>query len=276
MGEIEKYGGRRLDGGNVIPVLPMGVLPGAVGLEYITRGFNLTDGRVHKFGSNPDVSSGDVPVDVWDEGDIYTGFLPTNAAIKCVSSSPDDDTGGAGARTYLATGVDANYQLISVVGSTNGVGASVFGNFLRVFRVVVLTSGNPTNTNVGTLTFSTEPGDVVVAQILPTIGQTLMSIYTVPSDWKKAWLTQMVLGLASANAVARTATAILQMRPFGGSWNTKESFQIHTHNSPVVIPYPMPIEIEPRTDMRVRITSVSTANSVVDATFDLFLEPRDD
>lgn len=275
MGEIEKYIGRRLDGGNVIPVLSAGAHPDAVGIDVAKLGFNLDAERVHKFGANPSIDSADVPEDIWDGSGVYTGFIESFLALRMRSSDGADDgsPAGAGAHTVRVQGLDTSGMFASLDFTLNGVGNISIGNWSRVFRAWVLTAGNPTNTNVGTITIDSTVGGIVMAQILPTIGQTLMATYTVPADYKAAWLLQISSSLRASNAQARSATVAFQWRPFGGAWNTKEYLEIHSYGGLAVLPYPLPQEIQPKTDMRMRVLSVSSNATLVNATFDLYLEP---
>lgn len=273
MGEIEKYIGRRLDGGNVIPVLSAGIHPDAVGAGFAATGFNLDSPRVHKFGSNPGIDSLSVPEDVWDGSDVYPGFIPAAATCEILSSDPADDgsPAGAGARTVEVQGLDLNFEFKTVTITMNGVGTVALGSFLRIFRAIVRTSGNPTNTNVGTITIRTVGTAITMAIIQIGRGQTLMAIYTVPANYQTSWLTQYSASLQAGNAQARSAELSLETRPFGGSWNTKEFIELHSYGGLAVHPYPLPVEIESRTDIRWRVLAVSSNATLVNATFDLLL-----
>lgn len=274
MGEIEKYIGRRLDGGNVIPVLNAGIHPDAVGAGFMETGFNLEDPRVHKFGANPSIDAGSVPEDVWDGSAVYTGFINAAASCEVFSDDPADDLGAAGAQTIWIQGVDDSHALKTLSFNMNGVGLVPIGSWLRIFRAWVRTAGNPTNTNVGSITMRVVGSGEIMARILPTIGQTLMAVYTVPSDYSKAWFLQYSASVRAGNAQARSATIALQIRPFGGAWNTKEYVEIHSYGGLAVQPYPLPFEIDSRSDIRMRVLSVSTASTLVNATFDLLLVPQ--
>ena len=111
-----------------------------------------------------------------------------------------------------------------------------------------------------------------MAQILPSAGQSLMAVYTVPNDFSKAWLLQMQSAIAAPNAQARAASMLLQTRAPGGAWQTKEFAELHSFGGANTIPYPLPVEFAAGTDFRVRAASVSGVNTIVTATFDLLLE----
>lgn len=274
MGEVEKYLGRRLDGGNVIPVLSAGISPAAVGVNTVQLGFNIDADRVHKFGQIPSIDSGSEPADIWDGGGIYPGFIPTWGTVILSSTSAEDDASpaGTGAWTVEIQGINAFGFATTEVQIMNGMGNVSNGNMHRVFRMKVLTAGTHF-TNVGTITATI--GGVTVAQILPDNGQTLMAVYTVPADYKQAWLMQYSASLAANAATARSAQIQLQMRPFGGAWNVKETLELHSYGGLAVQPYPLPIAIGAKTDIRWRVTDVSAASTLINATFDLYLEPQD-
>ena len=126
---------------------------------------------VQKFGYNSSVGTSFETI--WDGGGDYT-FITSSGTATATSSDTDDNTG-----TIQIFGLDSNYDLAEETLTIGGSAGSV--SFIRVFRALMKTA-NTGNANVGTITITVS--STTVAQILPTYGQTLMEIYTVPRKYQ--------------------------------------------------------------------------------------------
>ena len=126
---------------------------------------------VQKFGYNSSVGTSFETI--WDGGGDYT-FITSSGTATATSSDTDDNTG-----TIQIFGLDSNYDLAEETLTIGGSAGSV--SFIRVFRALMKTA-NTGNANVGTITITVS--STTVAQILPTYGQTLMAIYTVPRKYQ--------------------------------------------------------------------------------------------
>ena len=148
----------------------------------ISRGVIPGAGTEFKFGRSVAVTATESVI--WDNGGNYT-FLTAAETMDVISSSTDDDSGGIGARTLLVSGLDANYDELSELIVLDGTTTVVTdGEFIRVFRALVITSGtnDPINdANKGVITISGTTSSAVQAKIQINNGQTLMAIYTVPA-----------------------------------------------------------------------------------------------
>lgn len=135
----------------------------------VSRG--LIDGHslVNIFGYQPLVDG--TSVCIWENPTpyIYSSIAET---LSVVSTSAAD----VGIAKFIS-GLDANYNLISETVITNGLTPVLTQNqYLRVNNART-TAGNA----VGTVTFT--GGGITYAKILPSIGQTQMSQYTVPAGY---------------------------------------------------------------------------------------------
>lgn len=103
-------------------------------------------------------------------GGLYT--FPSSAAQLTITSSSASDTS---ALSVVILGLDANYNQISEVIALNGT-ANVT-SVLSYYRINGAYVAN--GTNVGNITF--KQGSTLLAQINAGVGDTQMSIYTVPA-----------------------------------------------------------------------------------------------
>ena len=223
--------------------------------------------NVHKFGRNVDIDTGvGLPEDIWDAGAAYA-WPAAAAETTIVSSSADDDTGGTGAITVEVYGLDANYMAINETATLNGAAAVTLSKqYLRVFRAKVLTAGSG-EVNAGNIQI--KHGATVLAQITADYGQTLMAIYTIPADFIQAWLVKWYVTLTKKQATA--ATVAIQMRSFGGAWQTKEVIGISNTSGDWQYEYPQWIAVAPKTDIRIRALDVTADNTDISAGFDLLM-----
>ena len=270
--------GRKVKGGSVNPIglylanLVIGrwfpALGSEDGLLRVDTHDTATPG-VHKFGSNPQITSGSVPEDIWDGGGVYPGFIPAALPCEILSNDPNDDDGDTGANTVEVQGLGDDGNMRSVIATMDGVNPVAIGIFFRIFRLIVKTAG-ASDGNEGTITARTVAGPVIMAQILPLVGQTLMAIFTTSNDFSKAHMVELIVVLRASTAQAVAGTIILQARPSGGAWQTKEILEAHSYGGEVVLPLAHAPEYFPLTDLRLRAIAVSAAGGLtVSGGFDL-------
>ena len=128
------------------------------------------------FGYQPAVGTSDICV--WEDAAAY--IFPTTAVNMIVeSTSAVDDAGTA---QVLISGLDENYDLITeVVGLQGTTHVTTVNAFLRINNVRIIAAGAGQTSNVGTITVSYN--GTTYAKILPSVGQTQMSQYTVPRGY---------------------------------------------------------------------------------------------
>jgi len=225
---------------------------------HIARGAVAQTSHINKFGYNTSVgTSFETITDLG--GDQY---YPTSAGVvSIVSDDANDDDGDTGARTVEIEGLDGNYEEISETVTLNGTGAvTTTASFHRVFRMKVLTAGT-SGTNEGNLTASIG-GNNIARISAANGGQTLMAVYTIPAGCK-GYLDDF------HGSLSKNQEAVFMIRTKGiqadGAWQVKAMFgtfanSVHYH-------YPVPIEIDEKTDIEVRAKAGAT--SEVGAIFDI-------
>lgn len=218
-----------------------------------------------KFGRNPDV--GATAETIWDVGDAYS-YLAAATALKVSSSSAADTSAGTGARTVRLYGLGGDYAEITEDVTLSGqTAATTTAEFLRVYRMVVLTAGSGgKNAGViyaGTGTVASGVPANKYAAISTGNNQTLMAVYTVPAG-KTATLRRYY---ASAGE-GKDATVKLFVRPFGGVFQLKHQLELYQNNFD--FPFPDPLVIEEKSDIEIMATS-SAVTVPISAGFDLLL-----
>jgi hypothetical protein len=226
---------------------------------HLARGAVAKTSHVNKFGYNTAVGTSFETVSDLG-GDQY---YPTSAGVvSVVSSDANDDDGDTGARTVEIQGLDGNYEEISEIITLNGTSAvTTTKSYHRVFRMRVLTAGS-SGINEGNVTASIDGNNV--AQISGgNGGQTLMAVYTVPAG-KKGYLDDF------HGSLSKNQEAVFMIRTrdsVGGAWQVKAMFG--TFANAVHYHYPIPIEINEKTDIEIRVKAGAT--SECGAIFDIIL-----
>lgn len=127
-------------------------------------------------GKNPNVISTDVPETIWNVGGRYpwSAWNGGNKSIHIVSDNSAD--------TYpvVLSGLDQDYKEVTYTITLNGTTpVTTPALFYRLNNAIYL---DGVNSNLGTITFRvTDSSGSIVARIDPQIGNTSMSIYTVPA-----------------------------------------------------------------------------------------------
>lgn len=127
---------------------------------------------VNIFGYQVAVSTSSICV--WENVSAYA--YPASAVVMALVSTSATD---AGAATVLVSGLAADYSALSEVVTLNGTNAVNTTNaFLRINNIRMTAPASGQVSNVGTITAVN--GGVTYGKILPTVGQTQMSQYSVP------------------------------------------------------------------------------------------------
>lgn len=203
-----------------------------------------------KFGFNPDID--DSLETVWSKGGLYT-YLSSATALYISSSSTADTSAGTGARTVKVSGLDSNYDEVSVTVTLNGQSGVSLGTFIRVNRIEVLTAGSG-GANAGNLHVGSEASPTVgvpattYAYVTAGDNQTLMALWTVPRNYT-AYVTQTDITVATTQN-NKYCKVSLVARPFGGVFNVKDRFV--KAESSVNQVYNFPLKFEEKTDIEFR------------------------
>jgi hypothetical protein len=240
-------------------------------------------GVVKKFGRTPDIDAADANEEIWDATGAYTGFLAAATAMTISSSSAADTAAGTGARTVTVIGLDTNWRQISQTVTLNGqTGVAIPTSLIRVFRAYVLTAGtgevNAGDIWIGSGTITTGVPANKYAGILTGLGQTLMAVYSVPAQASEGGLiTHWYADIGGATATY--AAIALQIKEFGGAWQTKS---IRFARDGHAIDERMTwidenenrqggVAVGSKSDIRLRIITNGAANTQISGGFDLEL-----
>src|SRR5210317_1492195 len=206
-----------------------------------------------KFGFNPLVV--DSLETVWAQGGLYT-YLSSASTLYISSSSTNDDIAGTGARTATVSGLDANYDEVSVtvdLDGQNGVQLGDASNWIRVNRITVDTAGSG-GQNAGVLYVGTEASPTVgvptnkYATVAIGDNQTLMALWTVPRNYE-AYLLQVDVTVATTQN-NKYCTSSVVARPYGGVFQVKDKFvkAESSHHQE----YSIPLKFDEKTDIEIR------------------------
>lgn len=226
----------------------------------------------HKFGGVENVSSADLPIDVWDIKTPYP-FPSSAEPTTLVSDSPEDGPGQNGALTVSVFGLDQALKLCTSIETMEGESPVPLPvNYYRVFRINAETAGDY-NTNIGNI--DVKHGSVVLARIQPDYGSTLMTPYTITGDvlfcyLKKLYLDVNLSVLIPAEPHESIVTAHFQYRKPGGAWQVKQPVKLSTKAQHWNYVFPDPgLQLVAGSDLRWRILDISGDDIDVFAGFDL-------
>lgn len=222
------------------------------------------------FGRNPDIDTGTVPEDLWNGGGVYTGF-PTGSAEKVtvVSSSVNDTSAGSGARTVKIFGLDANYALQEETVTLNGQSlVDSVNTYTRIYRARVITSGSSnTAFNAGTITIAHKITTANIFCVMPIgYNQTAIGIYTIPAN-NIGLLRSFRVFIDKTAGGSPTAQGALWIREFGASPRLNRMFSL-SQSAPVIDEIYGGLLLPAKTDIAIRITSVSTNDIVCTGSMD--------
>ena len=207
--------------------------------------------HVNKFGATDgDVTGGTV----WDGNSGSAVYpYPANGTVNVIGASGPEDDG----KIVEIQGLDENYEFaIENVAIGTGFSGTIFS---RIFRARMVAEENTQDIDI-------LQGGSLAAKILSGLGQTLMSVYTVPAG-KTAYLLDLHMG--SDKASTNTAmTYRLFCRPFGGTFNIKGNFNAAGGQN-LDINYPVPLRFDEKSDIKVDV--IAGQATQVSATFDLIL-----
>lgn len=226
--------------------------------------------RNFKYGFNPDIDNS--LETIWAQGGLYT-YLSVASTLYVSSSSTDDDAAGTGARNVTVSGLDTNYDELSVTVDLDGQNGVELADFIRVNRIIVNTAGSG-GANAGVVYVGTEasPSGGVPTNKYATVAigdnQTLMSLWTVPRNYT-AYLYQTNVTAACTTSNKLLTTTIVA-RPFGGVFQVKDKFGIQIDGGAVMQKYFFPLRFEEKTDIEVRaISDAGASDAEVSAGLDI-------
>jgi len=213
----------------------------------------------HKFGSNPNLTSG--LQTIWSQGGLYPwGEFDAGAVTLYITSTSTSDTS-----TIKIFGLDSNWDLqsevLTMLGTTT---VPTVKTYKRIYRMIY----DHTGTNAGLITARTVSGaGTVVARIDTGVGQTLMAVYTIPKGYN-GYLCQSTVGIGKGG----DASFRLYIRDnhYGETaFNIKSD--VNLYQSTVSQDYTVPLRFIQQTDIDFRALT-SGNNFHATASFDLILD----
>lgn len=228
---------------------------------------------VNKFGLNTDIDTATTPEDVWGGSATYTGFPDTTLeTISVVSTSTADAAAGTGARVIRITGLDGSYNVqqedITLNGTTPAAGLLTFR---RVHTAQIISAGSG-GVNAGTITVrhTTTVANVFLNMVIGR-NQTNSSGYTVPAGYtgymRRLMLSVRVVSGLGANGLMQGG---IWTRGFGLPFRLRRPFLLSTNSEYVDEIYGGLVFAE-KSDLIIRVTSVTENDSLISAGYDLLL-----
>jgi len=224
-------------------------------------------GEIHKFGAVPSMSQ-NTEGTIWDEDDtIYPwSTIDSNGVLTVTVVEPNNEASTSTAHngdTVEIQGLDGDYALQTETVTISGSSGTTSNNFKRVFRAK-FTNGGSFEPNTKRILIKSS--GTTVAKILENIGQTLMSIYTIPAG-KTGYLMRLDV---TAQGTA-TGSFKLMVRPSGtGSFQTKHIAEVNGVGGPYQLEYPIPQALTEKSDLDARMITFSN-NGRYTCTFDILL-----
>jgi hypothetical protein len=224
-------------------------------------------GKIHKFGAVPSMSQ-DTNGTIWDENDTVYPWTTVDAnTVLTVNVVAPNNEGSARTThdgdTVEIQGLDGNYDLQTETVTISGSSATTINTFKRVFRAQ-FTNGGSFDPNSERILIKS--GGTTVAKILEDIGQTMMSIYTIPAG-KTGYLMRLDI---TAQGTA-TGSFKLYCRDNGvGSFRVKHTAEVNGVGGAYQLIYPLPQPLLEKTDIDARMITQSN-NGRYTCTFDIML-----
>ena len=224
-------------------------------------------GQIHKFGAVPAMSQNTAGT-IWDENDTIYPWATINAngvlTVSVVEPNNEASTSTAhDASTVEIQGLDGDYNLQIETVTISGSSATTTNNFKRVFRARFIAA---TGFDPNTKRILIKSGVTTVAKILEDVGQTLMSVYTIPAGF-----TGYLMRLDVTAQGTATGTFKLFARPGGvGSFQVKHTAEVNGVGGPYQLEYPIPQSFPEKTDIDARMLTLSN-NGRYTCTFDILL-----
>ena len=228
----------------------------------VARGKVRGASYIHKFGATPSQST-NTTATVWDKPDTLYPWsaFDTPGVLVAEQVTADDNN-----KVVTIIGLDSNWDIIEEDFTLSSSGP-VTGTktFKRVYRGFVKTGAS----NVGQLNFTR--GGTQILRINAGLGQTLMTVYTVPNGYTG----YMYQGVCSAQASA-DATGFMMVRynTIGQAFRVGHTFEVGGSGGEYFYKFAFPIEIPQHSDIDVRLTSRSN-NGRFTAAFDILLVKND-
>lgn len=201
-------------------------------------------------------NTGSVEQTIWDTTAVFA-WLDVPDTLRIVSTSDEDSTGRLGARTLVFEGLDGNWDMI--VDTVDMMGnniAKTNKKFLRLNHVWVDDVGDSTSgSNQGDIRIMDAEMDTTIYMIATDVGTGEQAVCSIPNGYT-AYIIQVQLSEIGIKEV----DFHLETRAIGKSWRHRLPFILKSDHA--ILPLPVAIRIEEKSDVQINITPESAANVV--------------
>jgi len=223
-------------------------------------------GEIHKFGAVPAMSQ-NTNGTIWDENDTIYPWSTIGAGstlgVKVVEPNNENNTStDLDGDTVEIEGLDVNFNVITETVTISGATGTTTNTFYRVYRAIYANTADIANSK----RILIQVGSTTVAKILDGIGQTLMSVYTIPAG-KTGYLMRLDV-TASGTA---TGSFKLFVKEFPSTnFVVKHIAEVNGVGGPYQLEYPIPQSFPAKSDLDARMHTLSN-NGRYTCTFDILL-----
>ena len=231
-------------------------------VDYIINNAKAT---IHKFGSNPDVTSSvsvTSPETIWDGSSEYEFPSDSGTSIQAISSNGTDN------QEIVVQGLDENFLEQSWTGDLSGTNAvNIQGSWTRVFRAF----NNDSNDLIGNINiFKSGDQTTSYAKLLNGNNQTLMSVYTIPDNYT-GYLVKYQATAHNAQSSSEIGYTLQMKTRKEGKVFRVQSVTSASTSFEVTKDYLFPLKLEPKTDIIFNVVSANGNNGAINVDFDIAL-----
>jgi hypothetical protein len=241
--------------------------------------------RITGLGQVTIAGSGVATNDIWTGAGIYP-WLAAATSLEVLSASANDTAAGSGARTITITGLDTDYNEISVLVTLNGVTpVAVSRQFLRI-NLITVTSNGTSRRNEGQITVRDAGGGTVRA-LLPvgaisdqTPAMSKQSQYTVPAGHTLLIVDldlQINSSAGGGGGTVKGADALLYFgAPNNGPVRMPRALTCTDNGSSKNLDPKTPIPVAEKFDFQMRASYTSAAGIILSGSWEGLLFRRND
>ena len=218
----------------------------------------------HKFGAVPSMST-NTTGSVWDIDDtVYPWAALDTPAVVNVERNNVGDNG----ITVTVEGLDGDYLEVSediVISGADQVGTQLFKRINRAFISGAITNAGDIDIEAGAA------GGTTVARIQAGLGQTLMSVFTVP-----AHCTAYIHRITATAQDGKDATGWMYVREVNGvtAFRIKHTWEVNGDGGQYHYDFAFPLPVSEKSDIDMRVTTRAN-NGRYTIAFDVLLVTND-
>jgi len=217
-----------------------------------------------KKGQNPAVSNGSLPIDLWSQNSLYTGFDVT-AAIGVLAVSSDATDTGELTVSGLLTSSSTEYTSETI--TLSGTTPVTFTNQYYRIHTARYSSGSADTFNVGNIDVYNEADPTeLFLQILAGKSQSYMGGFTIPAG--STGLIYNVKAQVKDGASAVNGDGSFWVRPYQGSPRLRRPIVVSSLYESKDLEY-APIVLQEKTDVIPRIISLSNNNLFITISYNV-------